>query len=172
MDLQLFNLLHSFTNYHWSLDWFFIFLGEYLPYILAAAFIFLIFWTYRQWRQRLYFIYLSLLTALIGRGLIAEIIRFFYYRPRPFKLLGFEPLINHLDNAALPSAHAVVFFILAVLMLDINKSYFWYFLAGAVLISLGRVISGVHWPADILIGAAIGIGSALAVKRLLLAAKS
>lgn len=167
MDIQLFNFLHNFVGWHWSLDWLFIFLGEYLPYLLVIAFVFLIFWTYRKWNERFYFIYLSLLTILVSNGLIVRIIRFFYFRPRPFKALGFEPLINHLDSAALPSGHATAFFALAILMLFINKKYFWYFLVGAVVISFARVVAGIHWPADILMGVAVGISVAVAVKRLL-----
>jgi len=171
-DQSLFNFFHSLIDQHWSLDWLLIFTGHYLPYILAIVFIFLIFWTYRKWNERFYYIYLSLLTILISNGLIVKIIRFFYYRPRPFKALGFEPLIDHLNTAALPSGHATAFFALAILMFFINKKYFWYFLIGAVLVSVARVAAGIHWPADILVGMAVGIGVAIVIKQLLPSAKS
>ena len=167
MDYQIFEILRGLTGRHWLLDWLFIFLGGYLPYILAFSFLFLIFWTHKKWHNRLYFIFLSSLALLISRGIFVETIRFFYYRPRPFKLLGFDPLINYPDISSMPSGHAAIFFALALLIYYINKDYIWYFIAGAVLVSLGRILVGVHWPADILVGSAIGMGSALLAKYLL-----
>lgn len=40
-------------------------------------------------------------------------------------------------------------------------------LAAAALVSIARVFVGVHWPADVRAGAAIGIASAFAVRELL-----
>ena len=51
--------------------------------------------------------------------------------------------------------------------------YFWrpkwsiLFFAGALLISISRVIAGIHWPADVLGGAVVGILSGWLVARLL-----
>lgn len=162
MDLQIFNALHSLTAYHWLLDGLFIFIAKYLPYVLIVGLLVLIFVSYKKGRDRLYYFLLSAFALLVSRGLIVEGIRFFYYRPRPFQDLGFEPLIEPLTSGAMPSGHTTIFFTIATLMFFINRKYFWYFLVGAILVGLGRILVGLHWPSDVLVGAVLGIASVFA----------
>jgi undecaprenyl-diphosphatase len=42
----------------------------------------------------------------------------------------------------------------------IHKKWGIVFFAGAILMGLARIIAGIHWPVDILVGALIGILSA------------
>jgi undecaprenyl-diphosphatase len=79
-------------------------------------------------------------------------------------LFNYNPL-----EPSFPSGHAAFYFAIAtVVFLYLKKVYprpkFWrgasilFFIAG-FLISISRVFSGIHWPSDILAGAAIGIFS-------------
>jgi undecaprenyl-diphosphatase len=122
--------------------------------------------------RRFYFIFLSALSLLVARGLITEIIRFFYPRPRPFLELNFQALIAHPGSAAFPSGHAVTFFVLAAVVFFMNKKYFYYFLGGAILNALARVAVGVHWPTDVLTGAFIGLVTVAALYKFLPKVKS
>lgn len=167
MNLQLFNFLYQLANYHWLVSWLVIFLGKWLPYFTAAAFLVLIFLSCSSKQERLYWVLVSAFTFLLSREVIVAIIHFFYYTPRPFKALSLTPLINHADTSSLPSSHAVIFFALAVLVYFLNKKYFGYFFISAVLIGLGRVAAGVHWPVDILMGAVLGLATAAASVYLL-----
>lgn len=96
-----------------------------------------------------------------------EIIRFFYERQRPFLVLGFQPLADHIQSGSFPSGHAAFFFALALTVFYFNKLWGWRFLAMAMVISLARIFVGVHWPSDILAGAIIGLGSAFLIKQIL-----
>ncbi|MFH1759214.1 MAG: phosphatase PAP2 family protein [Patescibacteria group bacterium] len=167
LDYQLFQILHSLAGKYWLMDGLAVFFAEYLPYLLLLVFLFLIFFTHRNWQSRRYFIFFSVFSALLARGLFVEIIRFFYYRPRPFITLDFEPLIGHVANGAMPSGHATMFFALATLMFFINKKHLWYFLLGALLISIGRIVVGVHWPLDVVVGAVIGVISVVAARMVI-----
>lgn len=167
MNYQIFQFLHSFANQHWSLNWLFVFFAQYLAYILVVVFVFLIFWSYRNWKERFNLVYFSVLSLLISNGLVVGIIRFFYYNPRPFKLLEFEPLISYIDSSSIPSGHTSAFFAFAVLVFFTNRKYFWYFLIGAIIMGIARIIVGVHWPADILIGIAVGVSSVLIARYLI-----
>ena len=167
MDYQVFQFLHSIAGKHWLLDWLAVFLADYLGYFLIIALLFLIFWNHRKWRDRLYYLFLTSFSLLIARGLFVETIRFFYHRSRPFKALVFEPLIGPIASSSMPSGHATIFFALAALIFYIDRKYFWYFLVGAFLIGIGRIIVGVHWPLDIVAGAIVGAVSVLVARRLI-----
>lgn len=123
--------------------------------------------TNRHKITRFYIIFLSALSLLIARGLITEIIRFFYPRLRPFLVLNFQALITHPGSAAFPSGHAVTFFVLATIVFFVNKKWFYYFLGGAVINALARVYVGVHWPADILAGAVLGVLTVIILQKFL-----
>lgn len=166
MDLYFFKLINSLAERLWPIDWFAVFFAEYFGYflILIALILFL---RERNWRKRIYFFSLTVLSLILSRGIITEIIRFFYERPRPFLTLGFQPLSDHVQNGSFPSGHAAFFFTLALAVFYFNKLWGWRFLAFATVISLARIFIGVHWPSDILAGAIIGLGSAFLIKRIL-----
>ena len=106
------------------------------------------------------------LSLLLARGILTELIRYFYHRPRPFLVLDFEPLIEKMNQGALPSGHAAFYFALAGAIFFLNRRSGWYFLIGASAVGFGRVLVGVHWPLDIVIGALAGLLSAYLVQLL------
>jgi undecaprenyl-diphosphatase len=88
-------------------------------------------------------------------------------RPRPYKVLaGIRAGIDPLDAFSFPSGHtlhAVAFTLVAV-------SYFfalaWVLVPFTALVAISRVVLGLHYPSDVLAGAVIGAGVALAVLAL------
>lgn len=154
-----------------------IFLADYFGYFLILTAFFLIL-KEKQFNQKIYLFSLLALSLILSRGLIAEIIKFFVARPRPFSALEIQPLVsygNHDINMSFPSGHAAFYFALAfAVFLYFNRAEdkakkrlgLW-FLAGASLVAVSRIFVGIHWPTDILVGAAIGIASAFIVKKLL-----
>jgi undecaprenyl-diphosphatase len=166
INLTLFKFIHDLSGKFWLFDWIGIFLAEYLGYILVLiAAIFLI--KEKSWRQRIYFFSLSALSVILARGVITEIIRFFYPQDRPFMALQFQPLISHEVSFSFPSGHATAYFALALAVFYINRKWGWRFLATALIMGLARIYVGIHWPLDILVGALIGLGSAFLVKNVL-----
>ena len=152
----MFELLNSLAGKSEWLDIIIIFGATLLPYLIySAAFIFLM-------RSRK--IILEVLVAVIlSRFLITEIIRFFYNRPRPFQEAFVYQLFSHDPGYAFPSGHAAFFFALAAAIFLYHKGWGSLFFAAAFLISISRVIAGIHWPSDILAGALIGVVSAWVV---------
>lgn len=173
-DTPLFKIINSLAGKWWPLDWLGIFLASYLGYFLVLAAIFILI-KEKEWRWRIYFFSLGALSVILARGILTEIIRFFYYRPRPFLVLQIQPLINHDLEGSFPSGHAAAFFALALAVFYFvgqrqdyfNKKWGWWFLAVAALMGLARIFVGVHWPLDVLIGAFIGLGSAFLIERIL-----
>ena len=81
--------------------------------------------------------------------------------------LDFTPLIEPVNQGAFPSGHAAFYFSLAGVIWLLNKNLGWRFAGAAALMGLARVFVGVHWPLDILGGAAAGIISVYIVYLLL-----
>lgn len=142
------------------MDFFIIFLGEYLAYILAAG-ILVFWWQNRKKHPR--FLWQVIAAAILARGIVTELIRFFWERPRPFVEQNITPLIEHVASASFPSGHATLFFALGTVLFFYNKTAGIVFLLGATVVSLARVFAFLHWPSDIIGGAAIGIVSAVLI---------
>lgn len=162
LNLSLFNFIHNASGRGFFLDAAGIFIAEYIPYIIFLAFLWLAVLQI-GWRSKLFFLSEAFIALILSRGLITEIIRFFYYSPRPFEVLGFQPLIQE-SLGSMPSGHAAFFFALSIIIYFYNRRWgIWFFIV-SILISLARIFVGVHWPIDIVAGAAIGIFSALFVR--------
>ncbi len=163
----LFDFIFSLHGRHFLIDDLAIFFAKYLPYLLVLGFFILIF---RQagWRRLFLFIE-GAITTILSRGILTEIIRFFYHHPRPFEVLNFMPLITQTEiGNSFPSGHATFYFALATVVLLWNRRWgMWYFIL-TIVIGFARIFVGAHWPLDILGGAAIGILSGLMVHLILL----
>lgn len=140
-----------------------VFRVEYLPWIfiagLSAFAIAAYFPKFSHLRKKNWeMIFLALIAGGVARLVVAETVRFFYDRPRPFEVLdGVKQLVWHDGGGAFPSGHAVFFFAAAaVVSRYYPKTGILFFLA-ALNLSLARVQAGLHWPSDILGGAVLGI---------------
>ena len=101
----------------------------------------------------------AILAAVLARFGITELIRFFWERPRPFIENNVNLLLSHSATGSFPSGHAAFFFALSAVVYFYNKKTGFFFFLASFLISISRVFCGVHWPSDIIAGAAIGIFS-------------
>ena len=167
MELQIFNAIHSLAGQSKLLDWVALLLANYLGYFLILGTAYFLF-KEKDWKKRFLNLSFISLAVILSRGLLTEIIRFFYFRPRPFVALEFEPLFNHSAlQAAFPSGHAAFYFALAFAIFFINRRLGVWYTIGAVFMGLARVYAGVHWPLDIVAGALVSLLSVFVVKWLL-----
>ena len=162
-----FNLIFGFAGKSPLLDVVGIFFATYFAYLLGLIFVALLL-AQKDWRRRLHLIFFSALSLLVSDGIIKELLNYFFYRPRPFVALQITPLITHAADASFPSGHATFFFTVATLIFFwINRRWgVWFFIA-AIIMGVARVFVGVHYPLDILAGAAIGFISPLLLKWVL-----
>ena len=155
LNLTIFNFIHNFSGQFGILDLIGVFFAKYLAYLLVLVAI-ILFFKQKGWKSRFYFFSLASLSLILSRGIITEIFRYFYRHPRPFDALGFSPLIPESGNS-FPSGHMTFFFALALVVFYIDKKWGWRFLSLSAVMGLARIYVGVHWPADILGGAIIGL---------------
>jgi undecaprenyl-diphosphatase len=98
---------------------------------------------------------------------INRIIAALYHRDRPFishpSAHVFGP---HKTDASMPSDHATAALAIAVAVLLIDTGVGLVFLALAVLIAIGRVIIGEHYPGDVLVSTVVALVAAFVVVRL------
>jgi undecaprenyl-diphosphatase len=164
LDLYLFNLINGFT-FKWDwLDFIGFFIAKYSEHILVAVLsLFLILNFKKYWRMILE----AIITAAFTRFVLAEIIRWLWFRPRPFVTLNIVPLINKsAEEASFPSGHASFYFALSTIVYCYNKKAGIIFYIASLLIVLARVFVGIHWPSDILAGAILGILVGLVLNKI------
>ncbi len=163
IDLSIFHAIYSLAGRTPLLDWIIIFIAEYLPVLMVGA---VVLWAFRDFRtgkrENFYGYVRAMVIAVVARISVAEIIRFFYHRPRPFLALNLPHLLT--DSAySFPSGHTIFLFGMATGVFFVNKRYGYWLFALSLLVGLGRVAAGVHYPSDILGGAILGIATGYAV---------
>lgn len=168
MSQTIFDFLHSLAHKSTFFDLLWIFFAEYLPIIIAVLFLILVFQE-KDRRKRFYFLALATLSVILAFGIVSPIFRFFYESPRPFMALDIIPLVDQPPSNSLPSNHMMVFTPIAFAIYHINKRLGWYAIGGIVLMGISRVITGLHWPLDILFGLVLAVLSFYFVRYLLAA---
>lgn len=164
-DLYLFNLIYGVTHRYAVLNWLTSFSAKYLIYVLVVIFILFLLFKYSL-RKRLYLFSLVGLSVILSRGIVTELIRFFYHRPRPFVELNL-PFVDYSASGSLPSGHMAFLVPLALLIWHENKSLGKWFVGLTLLVGLGRIAVGFHWPTDILLGIAVGAALFYLARRFL-----
>ncbi len=157
IDIRLLYFLNNLATKSPFFDKLIIFFAEYLGYLLLLIFFGILYFLYAPRPEKIRIFLLSMLSAVIARFGITELIRFFYHRPRPFLIYtGIHNLIFE-NEWSFPSGHTTFFFAFSMAIYLYNKRWgTWFFIASFV-ISISRVIAGIHYPSDILGGALIGI---------------
>lgn len=141
-------------------------------FILAALILFGIFFTHKDWKGKRYIEWLQE-SAIIGASVLVAyvvtvVLKYWAHAPRPFvALANVHPLIVETSYDSFPSGHATAFFALATAIYIYDKRWGTVFFLIAILVALSRVISGVHFPVDILVGAIIGVLVSLATYKIL-----
>ena len=155
LDLYIFNLINGFAGKWQWMDYLGMFFAQYFEYLLwLCLFLFLVVSFKKYWRMVLE----AFIAAIFTKFVLAEIIRWLWFRPRPFVTLNFIPLINQSANeASFPSGHASFYFALSTIVYFYNKKAGMLFYVASFLIAVARIFVGVHWPSDILAGAVLGV---------------
>jgi undecaprenyl-diphosphatase len=116
---------------------------------------------FADWRR-------AAVAAVLSAGLalaIAKVISELVDRARPFVAdpHGVHLFSGHAADPGFPSDHATAAFAIATAILLRKRGWGLVALAAATVLSVGRVALGVHYPSDVLAGAALGAAAALAL---------
>jgi len=162
LDFYFFQLINSWAGQYSWLDNLGVFFAKYFGYLLIF---FLLLFLIKNFKKYWPMVVKSFGAAILARLVIVNIIRFFYYRPRPFIANQVNLLLSDEPTGSFPSGHAAFYFAISTIVFLFNKKAGTFFLIASFLISIARVFSGIHWPSDILTGALIGIFSAWLITK-------
>jgi len=117
-----------------------------------------------KWKLACGSAYLSAAIAYVA----AFVVHHLYDRPRPYEA---HPSLPHpwssSTDASFPSDHTSLSFAIAFAVLMFDGVAGAIFLVLAVLIGVGRLFIGAHYPGDVLAGVLVGLVAALVVVKLL-----
>ena len=161
---SLYNLAHQST----ILDKFIVFCAEYLPYlVIIFLIIFILYHSVGEfdWKRPFYILkkrfreFFVIFSPAIMGWVIVEILKSTFNKPRPFIKFAeiVKPLFIHGGMDSFPSGHATFFGALALSVFFVNKKVGWLCVFIALIIGIARVISGIHFPIDILAGYILGV---------------
>lgn len=116
---------------------------------------------FADWRR-------ACLAAVFSAGLglaVGKVISELVDRARPFVAdpHGVHLFASHAADPGFPSDHATAAFAIAVAICLRKRAWGIFALVAATVLSIGRVALGVHYPSDVLAGAALGSAAALAL---------
>jgi membrane-associated phospholipid phosphatase len=161
MNNQIFYFFYSLAHKSAWLDNAITFFAIYFSYIVILfAAIFLLFYHRKSLKESLAVFYSG-----IFAWTLASIFKLFFHTQRPFDALyAINPLFSPTDYS-FPSGHATFFFALASTLFFSHKKTGVLFFAFAILISMARVMAGVHFPIDILGGVLLGFAISFIIKK-------
>lgn len=112
-------------------------------------------WSGAAYQTKLFALYT--VAALVVNEAVSWGIGYVYFRLRPFVARHEQPLVGmNAFTKSFPSDHATITFTIASVLMLIGPAWGTLALGAAVLVSLGRVIAGVHYPTDVIAGALLG----------------
>jgi len=163
-DTLLFNQINGLAGKSVCLDGLVIFFAKYFEYILILV---LLLFLVKNLRKYWPMVIQAFSNAILSRFIIANIIRWIWFRPRPFVQNHINLLFNYNPTEpSFPSGHAAFYFAIAIIVYFYNKKAGILFFIASFLISISRVFSGIHWPSDILAGAMVGIFSGWLINKI------
>ncbi|HLP44094.1 MAG TPA: phosphatase PAP2 family protein [Candidatus Nanoarchaeia archaeon] len=133
-----------------------LFFAEDLAYILLGILLIYILYSSKKHKQKIGIIVSLAVSIIISRYAIVEGFRTFWHRPRPFVELNLFEIVSE-SSHSFPSAHASIFSAISTVIFFHNRKMGIAFFCTTVVIGLGRILAGVHYPSDIVAGLIVGV---------------
>ncbi|WP_144529961.1 undecaprenyl-diphosphatase [Peribacillus simplex] len=165
MNSTLFRMINNLGKQYTDLNPFFVFIAEYMIFFLVLAVLLFLF--SRRNKNRIMVI-CAFITLVISE-LLAKIAGQFHSNNQPFaELPNVNRLVEKAVNNSFPSDHTIIFFSFCITFWLFKRGWGILWVILAVLVGISRIWVGVHYPADVLVGAIISIVSATIVYKIVL----
>ncbi|MEK7552002.1 MAG: phosphatase PAP2 family protein [Patescibacteria group bacterium] len=155
IDQSIFRFFHNLAGNSKAGDFIIVFFGEYLVYLVVIVFGYFLYKNGKSVIKNVYPYVTAIIAAIIARFGVIVLFRYFYHRPRPFLALSLEHLLIN-DSYSFPSGHTIFLFALGTATYFFNKKLAYFIFVSGLLVGLGRIAGGVHYPSDILGGILLG----------------
>ena len=156
LDVFIFLMLNTVVGNYGVVDQAIVFFAVYLAFVLPIAFLVLLYRESSSFREKIWLAGGVFFSALFTKYAVEEFIRLFYHRPRPFLTYDIQSLFTE-NSYSFPSGHASFFFAFSFAIYLYNKKWGIWFLIASLLMTIARVMAGVHYPSDILGGMILGV---------------
>lgn len=131
------------------MNYFATFLASFLIWFMMGALF--VYWLLQK-KIRGYQI-MHIMAIVVAAFLLSTLIKELFPSPRPFLVYGTNPLtVTVPQDSAFPSTHTSVSFAMVFGALYHSRRLGLFFLAPAILVGLGRIMTNVHYPIDIVGG--------------------
>lgn len=160
-DVKIFQALNSLAGKNSFLDSVIIFFAHYYIFVLGAG-VALYFLFYREKYNFFHVAINQIIVLILARFIVAEIIRFFYFRARPFLSFHVTQLVYKNPEASFPSGHTIGIVALGLALLYFDKKIGILVAVSGVGVGVFRIIAGLHYPLDVLGGIILSLPSAWA----------
>lgn len=155
MNLYFFNFLNGLTVDYPAFNSVFAFMGNEFTYVAVIILGYFLL-THEDKKMGVQEILTMVLVAVLA-WFFAHYLKGVFDTQRPFVAIpNLIPLFPHEADGAFPSGHATFFSALAVMMWFYHRRIALLLGGVAIIVGLGRAISGVHFPIDILGGYILG----------------
>lgn len=158
-DISLFHAINGvWTNVVFDAFFPFVTNLNHQPAVLALVLAMMIWGVWRGGPQGRRAVLAVILTILLSDQLNSFVLKDIFGRIRPCHALAeFRLLVNCGSGLAFPSSHAVNTFAGSIVVAYFYPRALWYLVAYALTVAYSRVYVGVHYPSDVVGGAAIGL---------------
>jgi undecaprenyl-diphosphatase len=180
LDISISIFFNSFAHRWWTFDEIvsFIEINELVKGgLFLTVFFFLWFQSKEETRsaevtEKRQILLYTLLVCIPGLLVVRALAALLPFRARPLDnpvlhlrpTAGFDPH-HFVPWSSFPSDHAFLFFALAAGMFLVNRKVgYLLYLHSILLIAVPRLIIGIHYPSDLIVGALLGMGSAYTAK--------
>lgn len=159
-NINIFRMINDLGKEYTYLNPPFVFIAEYTVYLLALAAI--IYWFTREYKNRIMVI--SGAITFIFAEIVGKLAGTLHSNYQPFvELENVNKLIEKTVGNSFPSDHTILFFSFCMTFWLFKKGYGFLWMIAAILVGISRMWVGVHYPADVAVGALISIISAIIV---------
>lgn len=165
LDYKVFLKMNDFGKTHTTWDFAFYSSAVYLAYFMGIAVALWLF--FHQTVDAVKTALLAIAAFLLARVIIAQSIYYFFNRNRPFFTYKVNSLLVFANKPSFPSGHATSMFAIATVFFMYDWRFGVALYVIAALTAVSRVVSGVHYPSDVIAGAIIGIISGIFVVKVL-----
>ncbi len=133
---------------------------HYLSYVMLGLLV-----AYFAFRKEK-FIVLSMIVVVIASTLTAAVLKNTTHRERPYQTLDVRQLVEEDNNRSFPSNHVQLSFALSTIVFYFYRRSGLVLFLLSLLMGIGRIYVGVHYPSDVLGGAIIGIMIAFVILKM------
>ena len=135
------------------MDTLIIFCAKYMLFVMAIAMA--AYWLLSPRANKIELALAALLALPLAYGL-SRLAGMLFSHAQPFSVYGYEPLIPHEVDNSFPSDHSAAAGVLAGLASLYNRGLGILMWVLAVAVGAGRVLSGLHYPVDAVVGLVLG----------------